>query len=104
MVLALFGSRKEKMNLTQRAIAGFTWAGISTVINTLVQFTQVAILARFLSPAEFGIVAVVQILVTFSTLFLDVGLSNAIIQQQDVTHRQLSSLYWFNISIGVTVF
>lgn len=65
------------------------------------QLMKLAILARFIAPEEFGLMAIVMIIVGFSQAFADMGISNAIIYRQVVTHSQLSSLYWLNIFSGI---
>lgn len=62
-----------------------------------------AVLARLLSPQDFGLMAPVSVAITFCSLFSDMGLSSAFIQRQDVTPRQRSSLFWFNIAMGTTL-
>jgi O-antigen/teichoic acid export membrane protein len=59
-----------------------------------------AILARYLSPSDFGLMAIVTVVIGFSSLFMDMGLSSAIIHRQDISSEQLSSLYWLNIGSG----
>lgn len=73
------------------------------LIVTAVQFTQLAILARFLDPTDFGLMAVMMVVVGFSQAFQDMGISNAIIQRKNITHTQLSSLYWLNIASGIVL-
>lgn len=65
------------------------------------QFLQVAILARLLSPADFGLMAMVLAVMAFVQVFTDLGVSTAIIHHQDITENQLSSLYWLNVMVGV---
>ncbi|PZO85708.1 MAG: colanic acid exporter, partial [Micavibrio aeruginosavorus] len=69
-------------------------------VVTLVQFLQMAVLARFLSPRDFGLMAVTMIVVNFAQIFTDMGTSKAIIQKQELNHVQLSSLYWLNVASG----
>jgi len=71
------------------------------LIVTVLQFAQLAILARFLDPADFGLMAIMMVVIGFSQAFQDMGISQAIIQRQDITHTQLSSLYWLNIASGI---
>lgn len=73
------------------------------IIVTTVQLAQLAILARFLDPSDFGLMAVMMVVIGFSQAFQDMGLSNAIIQRQNITHTQLSSLYWLNIASGIVL-
>lgn len=89
------------MTLHHQAITGIKWTAIAAVIMTILQLAQMAVLARFLSPDDFGLMAVSMIVYGFAYMFMDMGVSNAIIYSQNVTHRQLSSLYWLNVFCGV---
>ena len=73
------------------------------LIVTVLQFAQLSILARFLDPADFGLMAIMMVVIGFSQAFQDMGISQAIIQRQNITHTQLSSLYWLNIASGVVL-
>ena len=73
------------------------------VVTTL-QFVTLAILARLLSPSDFGLMGMIMVVLGFARLFSDMGISNAIIYRQDVTKVELSSLYWLNILAGIAVF
>src|SRR5690554_638922 len=74
------------------------------LVVTILQFAQLSILARHLEPADFGLMAIMMVVIGFSQAFQDMGISNAIIQRQDISHSQLSSLYWLNIVAGVLLF
>lgn len=91
-------------NIKQKAISGIKWTSLSSGIIALVQIAQVSILARLLSPSDFGLMAIVMVVIGFSRIFSDMGISNAIIHKQNTSHRQLSSLYWLNIVSGLTLF
>lgn len=70
----------------------------------MLQLLQLAILARFLEPSAFGLMALVMVVIGFSQAFLDMGISNAIIHKQVITKNQLSTLYWVNILTGFVLF
>jgi len=67
------------------------------------QFVQMAILARMLAPADFGLMAIVLSVTAFMQVFTDLGVSTAIIHYQDISESQLSSLYWLNVSVGTAL-
>jgi lipopolysaccharide exporter len=92
------------MSLKQQTISGVKWSGISMGVVTSLQFASLAILARLLSPLDFGLMGMIMVVVGFARAFADMGISNAIIHRQDTTKDQLSSLYWLNILAGVIVF
>ncbi len=92
------------MSLKKTAASGVKWTSFSTVLTTGLQFIQLAVLARLLSPEAFGLMAMIMVVLGFAQAYADMGISNAIIHRQDATKEQLSSLYWLNILAGVIVF
>ncbi len=92
------------MNLKQKAITGVKWTTLSSAVNALLQLTQLMILARFLTPHDFGLVAILMVVIGFSQIFVDFGLSKAIIYNQHITASQLSTLYWLNIILSLVIF
>jgi O-antigen/teichoic acid export membrane protein len=92
------------MSLKIQAIAGIKWTTAASIINSLLQIVQLAILARLLDPTDFGLMALVMVVIGFSQMFIDMGVSNALIYKQKITIEQLSSLYWLNIIIGLLLF
>ncbi len=92
------------MSLKRAAVSGVKWTLTSTGLTTVIQFVQVAVLARLLEPADFGLMAMIWIFLNFALLFMDMGVGQAIIQKQDISKEQLASLYWANIAIGLVVF
>lgn len=92
------------MSLKSQAVSGVKWSGLSTGIVTTLHFITLAILARLLSPSDFGLMGMIMVVIGFARVFADMGISNAIIHRQNVTKEELSSLYWLNILAGITVF
>lgn len=92
------------MSNKKLAISGAKWTTISTLINTILQFGQVAILARLLEPSSFGIVSVNMLLITFLGIFAHFGFSNSIVYKQESDNNVLSTIYFLNIIIGITMF
>ncbi|MBU0713049.1 MOP flippase family protein [bacterium] len=92
------------MNLKQKAASGIKWSAVSTGAITFFQFITLAVLARILSPSDFGLMGMVMVVIGFANLFADMGISKAIIYRQDSTKSELSSLYWLNIIAGTSVF
>jgi PST family polysaccharide transporter len=63
--------------------------------------TATVVLARLLKPADFGLVAMVTAITSLGTAFADLGLSEATIQRKEITHDQVSTLFWVNLAIGL---
>lgn len=62
-----------------------------------------AALARLLRPQDFGLIAMVTSITAFVGLFKDLGLSNATVQRAQVTHEQVSFLFWVNLGLSLAV-
>jgi O-antigen/teichoic acid export membrane protein len=92
------------MSLKQQVIGGIKWTTASSVITVILQLIQLGILARLLEPSDFGLMAIASVVIGFSQLFIDMGVSNVIIFKQKVSDKELSSLYWLSIIIGVVLF
>ena len=74
------------------------------MVGLIVHFGQLVILARLLSPVDFGLAAMVMVVIGLAQVYADAGVGNAIIYRQDNTAQALASLYWLNIGIGVALF
>lgn len=78
--------------------------GIITMGSTGVMFAinmvRTVVLARLLTPADFGIIGMVTVFINFVAMFKDAGLSAATVQKSEVTHDQISTLSWLNLLIS----
>jgi O-antigen/teichoic acid export membrane protein len=92
------------MSLKHEAASGVKWTTTSTVVTTSLSFIQTIVLARLLSPEDFGLMAMIMVVLGFAQAYADMGISNAIIHRQDTTRSQLSTLYWLNVLSGIVVF
>lgn len=92
------------MSNKNKAIQGAKWTTISTVINTILQFGQVAVIARILAPSAFGIVSISTLVISFLSIFAHFGFANSIIYKQESDRKSLSTIYYFNIIIGLLMF
>lgn len=91
------------MTLKDKAIKGVKWTGVSSVIGATTQLLQLVVLAHYLSPEDFGLMALALVVVGFSQMFLDMGVSNAIIHKQKITKKELDTLYIINIFSGFII-
>jgi O-antigen/teichoic acid export membrane protein len=88
------------MSLKQKTFSAIRWTTFVAIFRAVLQILQVAILARLLAPGDFGLMAIVAAILGFLTVFVDMGISSAIIHRQNITQQQLSSLYWLNVMTG----
>lgn len=88
------------MTLAGKTYSAARWTTASTVARAVLQLLQLAVLARFLSPADYGLMAMVMVVLSYAGLFSDMGLSTAIVQRQQISHEERSSLYWLSVAVG----
>ncbi|MBU2950242.1 MOP flippase family protein [Tamlana agarivorans] len=91
------------MNLKQMAISGTKWTTASTIVIALVSLIKLSVLTRFLAIEDFGLMALVNVVLGFMSLFMDMGLTSAILHKQNITKNEYSSLYWLNVFFSLTL-
>lgn len=89
------------MNLKQKTISGLFWSFLSQGGKQVSQIIITIILARLLSPDDFGTLAMVTVFTNFAMIFSEMGVSSALIQKQDTHDRHYYSAFWLNILVGV---
>jgi teichuronic acid exporter len=77
------------------------WSGIDIVLRQGMGFIISIILARLLVPEDFGTLALLALFLGIAGLFVDVGFTSALIQRQDSTRVDESTVFWFNIVAAV---
>lgn len=92
------------MSLRKTAITGVKWTTAGTIGRSLFQLLQVSILTRFLPKEAFGLVAMALFVVQFSNIFVDMGMTSAILHRQNATKNEYSSIYWLNIFISLFLY
>ena len=106
--VTLSAEAMEQHFSTHHLLPNFRRRTISSgLITTLAQGAQfflnlayIMVVARLLVPQEFGLVAMVTSVMSFLRIFQDAGLSTATVQRQEITHAQVSNLFWVNIGLG----
>ncbi len=91
------------MTLKKKVVSGVLWTAASNIGGTLLSFTLGVWLARLLGPSAYGLIGMVLVIAGFGRLLLDFGFGEALIQKQDVTERDYSSVFWFNIAIAIVL-
>ena len=76
---------------------------IARGINIFVQLASTILLARMLSPHDFGLVAMVLALVGFAPMLIDLGTTEASVQKTHITQGEISTVFWLNLAIGIAL-
>ena len=90
-------------DLKGRSVRGGMVTVTSQGIQFLVQSISTVVMARLLTPADFGLVAMVNAVTGMGQAFADFGLSEATIQRGEISQDQVSALFWINVAIGMAL-
>jgi O-antigen/teichoic acid export membrane protein len=90
-------------DLKGRSVRGGLLTVSSQGAQFLIQTVATVVLARLLTPTDFGLVAMVTSVTGLASAFVDLGLTEATIQSDDLNQAQVSALFWINVAIGVTL-
>lgn len=93
-----------KKSLTKQTIGGFLWMGGVKASNAILQFGILAILARLLSPTEFGLMGLALVVISFSDIFTDLGFGPAITQKKELSRTDIHTGFTFSIIFGILLF
>lgn len=84
-----------------RTVRAGVWSTIDIVLRQGIQFVTSIVLARLLLPADFGLIALVMFFSSFSNVFVQGGLPEALIQSRTTTREEESSVFWWNVANSV---
>lgn len=89
--------------LTGTSVRGGAVTLAGQAFSFFAQTASMMILARLLSPTDFGISGMAAAVTGFLAMFGDIGLGAVTIQRKEITHREVSTLFWINLSVGATL-
>jgi len=98
----MFEIKQPEQNLKGTAIRGSFLTTAAQACQFVLQMGSTVILARLLTPEDYGLIAMVGAVTSVLSYFGDLGLSDASIQKVDISSDQLSSLFWLNVAAGAT--
>lgn len=89
--------------LASRSVRGAAWVMAGQLASEPVRILITALLARALSPEQFGLVGMATVVTGLIAVANDFGLQAAIIQRREITKDELDSVFWFNLGVGVVL-
>lgn len=102
------GKRVEKemrsSSLRSKTIIGVGWSAADAIAGQGVSFLVSLVLARLLSPSEYGLIGIVMIFITILGGFVDCGFSNALIRKKEVSDKDYNTMFITNMVMSVAVF
>lgn len=84
-------------------ITGTALASAANIIRVALQALALPVLARFLSPEDYGLASMAMPFIVFMMMLADTGLASSLIRQTEITHREASSCNWSLIVLGLAL-
>ena len=91
-------------SIKDRTINGLLWSFIESFSLKGIQFIIGVVMARFLFPADYGLIAMLAIFLGISGIFIDGGFTTALIQKKDRTELDFCTIYYFNILASLVIY
>lgn len=95
---------KDYSQIRKKTLISLFWSFIDLVGNQIVQFAIMIILARLLAPQHFGLLGMVMIFIALSQTLIDSGFSQALIREENVTKKDYSTVFWFNLAFSIIIY
>ena len=100
---------KSKINMTNNisktksSLKGFAWMFFGNTFNNISQLIIIGILARLLTPTEFGIIGIILLFVNFSNIFTQLGIGTALVQKKEISKAHISLGFSLSAILGILV-
>lgn len=93
-----------EQGLKDKTVKGVGWSALDAFLSQGVTFIVGIILARLLSPEEYGLIGIVTIFTSVLMGIVDSGFSNAVIRKQNVKEDDYNTLFFFNLAVSIALF
>lgn len=93
-----------EQSLKDKTVKGGFWSGIEQFSTQFIQFVYTIILARLLSPDDYGVVALTLVFFNIAYVIIDSGFATALIRKPDRTEEDLSTCFYFNLCVAFILY
>lgn len=90
--------------LKEKTIKGIGWSAIDSFVGNGITFLVGLVLARLLSPTEYGLIGIVTIFITVFNAIIDSGFSSAVVRKKNVSNDDLNTMFITNLILSVVMF
>lgn len=93
-----------EQSLKTKTVRGLGWSAADIILNQGITFIVGIVLARLLSPSEYGLIGLITIFITVFNAIIDSGFSNAVIRKKDATNDDYNTMFIVNIVASIFLF
>lgn len=90
-------------NLKKQTISSYGWNFLDNILNRGISFVVGIVLARLLSPNEYGLIGIIMIFIALFNSIVDSGLGSALIRKNDCTEKDYNTVFYTNLALSLLV-
>lgn len=94
----------QQETLHNRTVKGAKWSFVDNILRLGISFIVGIVLARLLSPNEYGLIGIITIFINVFNGIVDSGFSNALIRKKNAGDTDLNTVFWSNLLVSITLF
>ncbi len=94
----------ENKELKRKSLTGFIWRVSQNISAQIITLVIQIILARILTPEDYGLVALTSVIITLLSVFVQTGFTSAIVQKKDLLEIDKSTMFFFSIGVGLILY
>lgn len=91
-------------SLKKQTKQGVVWSAVQRFSTQGIQFLTTIVMARMLTPADYGLIGMLDIFIAILSVFVDSGFINALTRKQDRTHEDICTVFFFNIGVSLLAY
>ncbi len=95
---------KPTRSLKERTITGMIWSSVHRFGTMAISFITNLVLARILTPEDFGIIGMIMVFISISGALVDGGFASALIQKKNPTNEDYSTIFYWNLIVSIILF
>jgi len=88
-------------SITSAAARGGAWFGAMNIGTQVISWVFTFYVIRLLDPQDYGLMSMAAFLTAYLQIFSELGLGSAIVQRENINDREVNSVFWFSLSIGI---
>ena len=90
--------------LKTKALSGVIWSFVQRFGTMAISFVSNIVLARLLTPDDYGVIGMLMIFIAVSNTFIDGGFGSALIQKKEPTQADYSTIFWWNMFLSLVIY
>ena len=92
------------IDIKQKGLVGIKWSAVERLLNIILNFAISIIIARILSPSDYGIIGMIAVFTSLSIVFVEGGFSTALIRKLDRDETDFNTVFYYNIFSSILLY